>query len=286
MFVFTLCTGTLGSSVFFSKCRWHRVSSWCRLHHWAPLSCSLPCEVSGSRAKVILLLLWAVNRIPMLISASGSPRQRPGQSSTLQQHRLAKMPLHKLRQPGYLIQVYINSEKQLVFCYCLLSPPWRMHASKAETCLAHTESDILHGAEGHKSRETQAILKNMHLQQSLKSKKPGSRESQLSAFEVGSYWESTLGALVSSKPYSRAVPQRDKFWQGPLGDQQYYGVPLAPAAGRCPRGILRVSRNRRFTSGTCWVFIFLLLIVFSYSCVSIIVIWSLLLWCIWCIFFF
>lgn len=161
-----------------------------------------------------------------------------------------------------------------------------MHESKAETCLAYTESDILHGAVGHKGGETQAILKKMHLQQSLKSKKPDSRESWLSAFKVGSYiWEGTFGAWVSSKPYRRAVPQRGMFWQWALGDQQCYGVPSAPAAERCHRGILRVSRNRRFTSDTCWVFIFLLLIVFSYSHVFKLVI-SLLLWCIWCTFFF
>lgn len=156
-----------------------------------------------------------------------------------------------------------------------------MQESKTETCFAYTQSNILHGAEGHRERGTQAILKKMHHQQALKAKQPDSRGIWLLAFKLVSYiWESTFGAEVSSKPYSRAVTQRGMLQQTTLGDQQCYGVPSAPAAERCPGGAPRISRNRTLTSGTCWVFIFLLLTAVSYSCVSNH------LWCTWCTFFF
>ena len=125
-------------------------------------------------------------------------------------------------------------------------------------------------------------LEENHIQQALKAKHPDSRGIRPLAFKLVSYiWKSTFGAEVSSKSYSGAVPQRGMLRQAALGDQQCYGVPSVPAAERCPRGALRISRNRRITSGTCWVCIFLLLIVFSYSCVSKLVIRSLLLWCTW-----
>ena len=57
--------------------------------------------------------------------------------------------------------VYINSEKHLIFCSCLLSQSWRKQESKTEPCLAYTQSDILRGAEGRRERGTQAILKKI-----------------------------------------------------------------------------------------------------------------------------